>query len=163
MDACTPPPCLLLQTLEKGLLRVQGADHGLGPELAPIRRANACGLATFHDDFGHVGPLQNVAVIPLQSIVGRRRFLLDRGRNPDRVMKGYLSGEDDIRIVEIWSKLRRTGFTEKRGFSIDLIAIYRDLIDVLVRKEMQVFATRLAGKARTPWSVPDAGTGCENG
>ena len=70
-------------------------------------------------------------------------------------------GEDDIRIVEIWSKLRQTGFTEERGFSIDLIAIYRDLIDVLVRKEMQIFATRLTGKTSDDEALRLAETGVQ--
>jgi DNA-binding transcriptional MerR regulator len=54
--------------------------------------------------------------------------------------------EDDIQIVEILSKLRQTGFTEERGFSLDLIEMYRDLMDVLVKQEIQIFTTRLTGK-----------------
>jgi len=55
-------------------------------------------------------------------------------------------GEDSIRIVETWSRLREIGFTEERGFSTELMRMYKDLIDILVKKEIQIFATNITGK-----------------
>ena len=73
--------------------------------------------------------------------------------SPENNSGDEVFGEDCIRIVEIWSKIRQIGFTEKLGFSVDLLQIYQDLIEVLVKKEAQIFATRLTGNVDSEESV----------
>ncbi len=73
--------------------------------------------------------------------------------SPENNSGDEVFGEDCIRIVEIWSKIRQIGFTEKLGFSVDLLQIYKDLIEVLVKKEAQIFATRLTGNVDSEESV----------
>ena len=55
-------------------------------------------------------------------------------------------GEDAIRIVEVWAKLRQSGFTEERGFSVEIIEMYREIIDVLAKREIRIFANKVTGK-----------------
>lgn len=59
---------------------------------------------------------------------------------------GEVFGEDAIRIVEIWAKLRQSGFTEERGFSVETLEMYKEIVDVLAKRELRVFANRVTGK-----------------
>jgi DNA-binding transcriptional MerR regulator len=68
---------------------------------------------------------------------------------PDERSGQEIFREDGIRIAEVWSKLRQIGYTEERGFSADLIKVHKDVIDVLVKREIQLFAKTVTGK------VPD--------
>ena len=67
--------------------------------------------------------------------------------------------EDSIRIAETWAKLREAGFTDERGFSADLIQMYRDLIDVLVNKEIRIFAKQITGSVPEDEALKMAETG----
>ncbi len=92
--------------------------------------------------------------LTLQELVSRTRLSVEEVKEMKAL--GVLSpgersgeeafGEDDIRIAETWSKIREAGFTEERGFSINLLQMYRDLIDVLVKKELRIFAMEVTGK-----------------
>lgn len=59
---------------------------------------------------------------------------------------GEVFGEDAIRIVEIWAKLRQSGFTEERGFSVETLEMYKEIVDVLAKRELRVFANKVTGK-----------------
>lgn len=48
---------------------------------------------------------------------------------------GPLSSSD-LRIVELTAALRRAGFTEEAGFSIENMALYRDAVELLVQEEL---------------------------
>lgn len=92
--------------------------------------------------------------MPLEELVGRTGLsvedieklktlgvLVPKDRSGKEVFE-----EDSIRIAETWTKLRNIGFTEERGFSADVLQMYKDLIDVLVKKEIQIFAKEVTGK-----------------
>jgi len=55
-------------------------------------------------------------------------------------------GEDAIRIAEILAKLRESGFTEERGFSIEIFEMYREIMDILAKREIRIFANKVTGK-----------------
>ena len=65
---------------------------------------------------------------------------------PEKISGEETIGEDAIRIAETWTKLRQAGFTDERGFSVDLLEMYKGLIDVLVKKEIQILAKRITGR-----------------
>jgi len=65
---------------------------------------------------------------------------------PEEDVDEEVFGEDAIRIVEVWAKLRESGFTEERGFSVEIIEMYREIIDVLAKREIQIFANKVTGK-----------------
>ena len=68
-------------------------------------------------------------------------------------------GEDDIRIAETWKKFRQAGFTDERGFSVDLLEMYKGLIDVLVKKEIKIFARTVTGRVPEDEALRMAETG----
>ena len=68
------------------------------------------------------------------------------GLVPEEDCDEEVFGEDAIRTVEIWAKLRQNGFTEERGFSVETLKMYKELIDILVSREVRIFANRVTGK-----------------
>ena len=69
--------------------------------------------------------------------------------------------EDSIRIAETWAKLREAGFTEERGFSADIIKVHKNLMDILVKKEIRIFAKRVTGRVPEDEAVRMAETGIQ--
>jgi DNA-binding transcriptional MerR regulator len=65
---------------------------------------------------------------------------------PAQKGKAKLYDEDDIRLMECWVKLRRTGFTQELGFDASILTVYRDLLKVLVEKEAKILTSRVSGK-----------------
>ena len=65
---------------------------------------------------------------------------------PQEDSDGEVFGEDAIRIVEIWAKLRQGGFTEERGFSVEILEMYKEIADVLAKRELQLVASKVTGK-----------------
>ena len=55
-------------------------------------------------------------------------------------------GEDAMRIVEIWIKLRESGFTEELGFSVEVFEMYTEIMDILAKREIRIFANKVTGK-----------------
>ena len=66
--------------------------------------------------------------------------------HPLRKGSRVLYEEDDIRLVECWTKLRAAGFTRERGFDTNLVLIYRDWVERLVEEEARLFLSRVTGR-----------------
>ena len=54
--------------------------------------------------------------------------------------------EDDVRIIELWAKVRAAGFTRELGFETSVIKIIKDNIDGLVEEEARIVLRRITGK-----------------
>jgi DNA-binding transcriptional MerR regulator len=74
---------------------------------------------------------------------------------------GEFFDEDSVRVVEIWAKMRQSGFSEEIGFSLDLLQIHKDLMEVLARKEIEIFTTRVTGKVSEEVSIRMAEMGIQ--
>ncbi len=78
---------------------------------------------------------------------------------PIRKGKHELYGEDDIRIVECFGKLRKAGFTPDLGIDANQMKLYWDFMKMLVAEELNLFASITAGKVpaqKLPAMVEDA-------
>jgi len=65
---------------------------------------------------------------------------------PVKKGKAKLYDEDDIRLMECWVKLRRTGYTRDLGFDANILTVHRDLLKVLVEEEAKILTSRVSGK-----------------
>ncbi len=54
--------------------------------------------------------------------------------------------DPDVRIVELWARLRSAGFTEALGFRPENLRLYADMVRWLVGEEVRVFARGVTGK-----------------
>lgn len=70
-----------------------------------------------------------------------------------------LFDEDCVRIIETLRKLRDAGYTEEAGFTLEFLKVYKDLIEVLARKEVTVFSKSVTGRL----SFDEMTTMAENG
>lgn len=52
----------------------------------------------------------------------------------------------DMIILRHWARLRQAGFTEERGFSVDLAKLYLDFAHWLAGQEIRLFYDRLANR-----------------
>jgi DNA-binding transcriptional MerR regulator len=56
---------------------------------------------------------------------------------------------DAVRIVEIWSALRRSGFTTDLGFRAEQLRLYVDMVRWLAREELRLFTRGIAARVET--------------
>jgi DNA-binding transcriptional MerR regulator len=56
---------------------------------------------------------------------------------------------DAVRIVEIWSTLRRSGFAEDLGFRAEELRLYVDMVRWLAREELRLFTRKIANRVET--------------
>ena len=54
--------------------------------------------------------------------------------------------EDDVRIIELWAKIRAAGFTKELGFDTGVVKIIKETIDGLVKEEARIVLRRVTGK-----------------
>ena len=60
----------------------------------------------------------------------------------------WLEG-DDIRVVEVWAKLRHAGYSDVLGFSPDNIGLYVEFVQALAREELHLFTRGITGRVDT--------------
>lgn len=51
--------------------------------------------------------------------------------------------EDNVRIVELCAQFRSAGFTLENGFELEVLEIYKELVEVLAKKDVEIFTTRI--------------------
>ena len=66
--------------------------------------------------------------------------------NPIKKGNRTLYGEDDIRLVECFAKMREAGFSEEMGWDGQVFSIYRDFLQRLVEEEAKILMSGVAGK-----------------
>ena len=81
--------------------------------------------------------------VPLKDI---RLMEKVRVLNPTRKGSRTLYGEDDIRIVECFAKLRQAGFSEEMGWHGEVFSVYRDFLQHLVEEEAKILMSGVSGK-----------------
>ena len=54
--------------------------------------------------------------------------------------------QDDIRFLECGLRLREIGFTEERGFDVEIMRTHLELMERMVDEEARVLTSRLSGK-----------------
>ena len=62
-------------------------------------------------------------------------------RDGDRWLDG-----DDVRIVDVWAKVRHAGYTPDLGFSPENVGLYVEFVDALARQELHVFTQGITGR-----------------
>jgi DNA-binding transcriptional MerR regulator len=72
--------------------------------------------------------------------------------HPIRKGRRKYYGEDAIRLAECYTKAKKAGFTKKLGFDIELIKVYKEMIDRLVEEEAKILTSRVSGKI-TPETI----------
>lgn len=75
---------------------------------------------------------------------------LDVERLKDLQKAGFISSpkdgvydEEDIQIAELMAQFREAGFTEENGFDLEMLEIYRELVEVLAEVEVDGFTSRV--------------------
>lgn len=83
---------------------------------------------------------------------------------------GIVQHDDDewvdgagVRLVELWARFRKAGFTRELGFRPADIRLYVDLVQLLAREELRVFTKGLAGRVSQDELVRMATAGIEIG
>ncbi len=73
---------------------------------------------------------------------------MERARILSPVNKGtrLLYGEDDIRLVECFAKMRQVGFSEEMGWDGEIFSVYRDFLQRLVEEEAKILMSGVSGK-----------------
>jgi len=73
---------------------------------------------------------------------------MERVRILNPVTKGarVLYGEDDIRLVECFAKMREAGFSEDMGWHAEIFSVYRDFLQRLVEEEAKILMSGVSGK-----------------
>jgi DNA-binding transcriptional MerR regulator len=66
--------------------------------------------------------------------------------NPVKKGNRLLYGEDDIRLVECFAKMREAGFSEELGWDGEIFSVYRDFLQRLVEEEAKILMSRVAGR-----------------
>ena len=66
--------------------------------------------------------------------------------NPIKKGNRVLYGEDDIRLVEYFGKMREAGFSEEMGWDGQVFSLYRDFLQRLVEEEAKILMSGVAGK-----------------
>ncbi len=64
-----------------------------------------------------------------------------------------------IRIVELWAKMRQSGYVDALGFGPDKLQIYVDFVRWLAREELRIFSHGVAGRVPTEESARMAEAG----
>lgn len=68
--------------------------------------------------------------------------------SPVRDKKQVMYGEDDVRLVEALNSLRESGFTRAFGFDVEDIELYKEMAQLMVKKEMKMLSERVLGKLK---------------
>ncbi len=73
---------------------------------------------------------------------------MEKARVLNPVKKGnrFLYGEDDIRLVECFAKMREAGFSEEMGWDGAIFSVYRDFLQRLVEEEAKILMSGVAGR-----------------
>jgi len=94
-------------------------------------------------------PGEAVAVEPLLSRLGLPRKDFDRmvelellGVRRDGEGRDVIAADDQW-ILESWAEVKRLGFVEELGFSVDDILLYEEVVTQLFQREAQLLASRL--------------------
>jgi DNA-binding transcriptional MerR regulator len=66
--------------------------------------------------------------------------------NPIKKGNRVLYGEDDIRLVECFARMREAGFSEEMGWDGQVFSVYRDFLQRLVEEEAKILMSGVAGK-----------------
>lgn len=66
--------------------------------------------------------------------------------NPVKKGNRILFGEDDIRLVECFARIREAGFSEEMGWDGAVLSVYRDFLQRLVEEEAKILMSGVAGK-----------------
>lgn len=69
--------------------------------------------------------------------------------------------EHDVRVVELWARVRAAGFTAALGFKPDVLRLHVDMIRWLTREELRVFTRGVTGKTDPEQFRAMAGTAIE--
>ncbi len=118
-----PAEVQTLLDLDRHLFRAAGIDlHRTPVKLAEVARRTGVSAAAIRQ-LARLGALEITAR-------GRAQWLHD----------------PDVRIVELWARLRSAGFTEALGFRPENMRLYVDMVRWLVREEVRVFARGVTGK-----------------
>jgi DNA-binding transcriptional MerR regulator len=81
--------------------------------------------------------------VPLKEIKELEKYGI---LHPSKKGNRMFYDEDDVRLVEIWAKVRKAGFTKALGFDTEVVKILKDAIDGLVEEEARIVLRRIAGK-----------------
>jgi DNA-binding transcriptional MerR regulator len=57
----------------------------------------------------------------------------------------WLDG-DAVRIVELWARLRKSGYVDALGFRVENLSLYVDFVRWLAREELRLFTRGIAGR-----------------
>ncbi|HEV7735264.1 MAG TPA: MerR family transcriptional regulator [Candidatus Binatia bacterium] len=60
---------------------------------------------------------------------------------------------DGIRVVELWGRVRRAGFTEALGIGTQNLRLYLEMVQWLAREEIRIFTAGVTGKVDTETSA----------
>jgi DNA-binding transcriptional MerR regulator len=73
---------------------------------------------------------------------------MERARVLNPVKKGnrLLYGEDDIRLVECFARMREAGFSEEMGWDGTIFSVYRDFLQRLVEEEAKILMSGVVGR-----------------
>ena len=52
----------------------------------------------------------------------------------------------NLRLVELWARFRKAGFTTERGFGPESVRLYVDMVRLLAREELRLFSKGLGGR-----------------
>jgi len=66
--------------------------------------------------------------------------------HPDIKGKKSYYGEDDIRFMECWKKMRELGFSKELGFGPEVLKPHLGLVEQLVEEETRIMMDRTMGK-----------------
>jgi len=115
-----------LLELDGKLFPAVGGAPALGPERVS-RVARRTGLAA--------AEIRRLAEIELVEVTTR---------DGDQWLDG-----DAVRIVELWARMRKAGYLDGLGFTVDTLALYVDFVRWLAREELRVFTRGIAGRVDT--------------
>lgn len=66
-----------------------------------------------------------------------------------------------VAVVELWSELRKSGFTPEAGFPAEQVGLYVDMVDWLSREELRIFSRGVTGRVDGPTTVEMAEHGID--
>jgi hypothetical protein len=93
-----------------------------------------------------VGDLAQRTALPVAEIerLARGGAVTLTRRDGERWIEG-----DDIRIAELWAKMRAAGYSNALGFGPDKIDLYVEFVQALAREELRLFTQGITGRVDT--------------
>ncbi len=52
----------------------------------------------------------------------------------------------NLRLIELWARFRKAGFTTERGFGPESVRLYVDMVRLLAREELRLFSKGLGDR-----------------